>query len=88
MPHITTLNRHDEDETEVTVEYVYRPGRPEQGPTYDCGGQPAEPPEVEIIRVTANGIQIEPTEAELEAWTTSIAENHEEDEREYEREDR
>lgn len=32
-------------------------GRPEQGPTYSCGGQPAEPPEFEIT-VRYNGQDI------------------------------
>ena len=77
--HTFTHNRQ-EAETAVTVHYTYRPGYPERGPTYDCGGTPAEPPEVEIIRVTAGGVEIEPTEAELEAWTTYAMEGHEEDE--------
>lgn len=32
-------------------------GRPATGPTYDCGGQPAEPPEFEIT-VRYNGQDI------------------------------
>ena len=36
---------------EVEVNADYTPGRAEQGPTYDCGGQPAEGPEVEITAV-------------------------------------
>ncbi len=30
-------------------DYRYYAGRPEQGPTYDCGGEPAEPEEIEIL---------------------------------------
>lgn len=32
---------------EYEVEYEVSPGEPERGPTYDCGGTPAYPPEVE-----------------------------------------
>ena len=44
---------------DVEVEYtcVYK-GRPESGPTYSCGGEPAEPPEFEINRVMYNGTDI------------------------------
>jgi len=36
---------------DLTLDITARltPGRPEEGPTYDCGGQPAEGPECEII---------------------------------------
>jgi|TARA_Y100000310_G_C20520910_1_gene733629 hypothetical protein len=37
------------DGTELSCEAEVSPGRPEQGPTYDSGGEPAEAPEVEII---------------------------------------
>lgn len=86
--HTTTLNRFDADETEVVVHYTATPGSPERGPTYDCGGTPAEPAEVEIVKVTAAGVEIEPTGDEIAGWTMWIFEFHEEpeDEREYERE--
>ena len=42
-------------EIELVVTYSMTPGRPEQGPTYACGGQPVEPPEVEIIAVKHDG---------------------------------
>jgi hypothetical protein len=77
--HTTTLNRHDATETEVTIHYTATPGTPERGPTYACGGTPAEPAEVEIVRVTVDGVEIEPTDAEIEAWTTWVWENHEDD---------
>lgn len=50
-------------EIEVEVEGHASPGCKEQGPTYACGGTPAEPPEMEDIRVylsrpvTVNGKQ-------------------------------
>ncbi len=36
---------------DLTLDITARltPGRPKQGPTYDCGGEPAEEPECEII---------------------------------------
>jgi hypothetical protein len=73
------VTRQDEAETDAVAQYTYTPGHPERGPTYDCGGTPAEPPEVEIVLVTAGGVKIEPTDAEMEAWTTEIMENHEPD---------
>jgi hypothetical protein len=44
----------DPTETEtanITVEITYTAtgGAPEHGPTYDCGGQPAEPVEIELV---------------------------------------
>jgi len=70
-------NRHDEEETEVVLYYTYHPGYPQRGPTYSCSGEPAEPPEVEIVKVTVDGIVIEPTGAELDAWEAYALENHE-----------
>jgi DnaJ-class molecular chaperone len=32
---------------EYECEFTVSPGEPERGPTYDCGGTPASPPEVE-----------------------------------------
>jgi hypothetical protein len=78
--HTFTHNRQDEAETEVLVTYTYHPGRPQTGPTWDCGGEPEEPAEVEIMRVTAGGVEIEATDEELEAWTTYALEEHEPDE--------
>jgi hypothetical protein len=43
-------------EVEVTLSGTYQPGRPEQGPTYDCGGQPAEPACVEDLAIEDIGI--------------------------------
>ena len=48
----TEIGPYD-DEVEIT--YSYSPGRPEQGPSYACGGEPAEGPEIEIIGVTHGG---------------------------------
>ena len=38
-----------ENEIEVEVVFTYLPRRPATGPTYDCGGQPEEPAEIDII---------------------------------------
>jgi hypothetical protein len=54
---MSTLNT--ELNLDVEVEYtLISKGRPEQGPTYSCGGQPAEPPEFQIDRVMCNGVDI------------------------------
>jgi hypothetical protein len=39
----------------VEVTYSVTPGCPEQGPTYACGGQPAEPDVVEIVSAVIQG---------------------------------
>jgi hypothetical protein len=41
----------DDAAIEVEVTYSVTPGHPETGPTYACGGTPAEPAEVEIYQV-------------------------------------
>ena len=46
----TTVNFHN-DEIHVIISCYYTPGCPEQGPTYSCGGQPAEPAEVSDLQV-------------------------------------
>jgi len=45
-------------EVELVVTYSMTPGRAEQGPTYACGGQPAEPAEVEIASVKHEGREV------------------------------
>lgn len=42
-------------EIELVVTYSVTPGSPETGPTYACGGTPAEPDEVEIVSIKHNG---------------------------------
>ncbi len=42
-------------EIELVVTYSAIPGHPETGPSYACGGTPAEPDEVEIISIKHNG---------------------------------
>jgi hypothetical protein len=44
-----------EYEVELVVTYSVTPGQPERGPSYACGGTPAEPAEVEIISVKLDG---------------------------------
>lgn len=46
-------------EGEATVTYTVVWGAPETGPTYDCRGQPADPDEVNDIKVThIDGVSI------------------------------
>lgn len=40
---------------DVKIEYTYTKGQREQGPTYACAGQPAEPPEIEILTAAIHG---------------------------------
>lgn len=46
------------NEIAIDIGYDVLPGRPETGPSYDCGGEPAEPAEV-VLRTV---------EAVLEEW--------------------
>lgn len=41
-----------EHEVDVQVHAHCYPGAPERGPSYDSGGEPAEPPEVDLIDAT------------------------------------
>lgn len=63
FPFDTTIERDDE-EIELRVIYDVSPLIPERGPTYDCGGQPAEGGEVELISVTRDGQPFTLTDAE------------------------
>lgn len=52
------MNLTTEVELECEIEWdLVSKGRPASGPTYSCGGQPAEAPEFEIT-VRCNGIDI------------------------------
>ena len=48
-----TIHLHDgaEHEFEVVIDFDFVPGTPEQGPSYASGGQPADPPEVDVTSV-------------------------------------
>ena len=46
-----TPDEEDAEELELLIYYTYTPGQPERGPTYACGGTPAEPAEVELDHV-------------------------------------
>jgi hypothetical protein len=77
--HWTTMYRATDDggEVELTVTYTITPYDPgiSYGPAERC--YPPEGGEVEITEVTdADGNAVEPTEAELEAWTDRIYEEH------------
>lgn len=78
--HTMTLYRvapmsDDDTEREYVVTYTFSPGRPEQGPSYASGGEPAEPPEVELLEIEGEGSALLD-----EDWIVKhIMENHEED---------
>ncbi len=54
-----------ENDLELVIVYNYTRGYPEQGPTYSCGGEPAQPPDCEVISVTVNG---EPADDATTDW--------------------
>jgi hypothetical protein len=74
--------------TEYAVDYGYRitcRAQPETGPTYDCGGQPAEPMEYEVT-VTGLSLDAPGTQPALEmpAWLKALLEARlQEDDRVY-----
>ncbi|CAB4187949.1 hypothetical protein UFOVP1169_32 [uncultured Caudovirales phage] len=59
MPRKYTIHTEDciDGENDVTLEIVYNftPAQPERGPTYSCGGEPAEPADCEVLSVLVNG---------------------------------
>jgi hypothetical protein len=70
---------------DVEVEYTCTfKGRPASGPTYSCGGQPAEPPEFNI-RVMYNGQDITTilTEDQLDSLRDKAAEEYANQEPDY-----
>ena len=61
------------EEVELVVTYSVAPGCPETGPTYSCGGTPAEPDEVEIVSIKHNGKPITLSDEDEEAlWEIAI----------------
>jgi len=56
---------------EILVELsgVFQPGYPETGPTYDCGGEPAEGPDVEDIAVTGLTFMRQKFDRPSRKWT-------------------
>jgi hypothetical protein len=43
-----------ENDVELSILYVYTPPSPARGPSYDCGGEPATDPEVDMIGLMVN----------------------------------
>ena len=82
--HEITMNRLDEDETEIVVVYTYRPGTPAHYGSLNYAGHPAEGPEIEIVKATVladptTGLRrpVDLTVAEYQKFTDWIVENHE-----------
>jgi hypothetical protein len=60
-------------EVERVVTYCVTPGSPETGPSYACGGTPADPDEVQIVSIKHNGQPIALSDEEEEAlWEMAI----------------
>lgn len=65
----TTMHSFDgENDVELSILYEYTPGAPERGPTYDCGGTPAESPEVIVL-----GMMVNDRAATNEQWDAVMA---------------
>lgn len=52
---LSVLLNVDDDEADIYFEYDSTPGSPATGPTYDCGGEPAEGAECELQATTIDG---------------------------------
>jgi hypothetical protein len=75
-----SANPNEDPETfELEVSYNYLPGLRARGPTYDCGGEPADPPEVDNIVVTHQDKPFHLTPQEDEGLWLWLLENHWED---------
>ena len=71
----TTLDREDQDDIPLQIDYTYLRGSPESYSTY--GWDPADGPEVDILAVTSNGGSFELTGEELERIIGQIIDDHE-----------
>lgn len=68
------------EDGEIRVTGTITAGYPATGPTYDCGGTPAEPPEIEDFQAFAfDGTEIEDTDEILAALEDTIMEQASED---------
>jgi hypothetical protein len=68
------INDAIEEEQEFTVTYTISKGYPASGPSYASGGEPAEPPQVELLTVEMDG---KPYDGDDVDWlVTYIEENH------------
>jgi hypothetical protein len=45
-----------ENDHDLVITYIYTPPSPPRGPTYSCGGEPAEYTEVEVISMLVDGV--------------------------------
>lgn len=71
----TQIENDEGEEIDVTIFYQLIPYVPEQGPTYACGGQPAEGGYCEIETVLdAEGVEVTLTKAQIEHWETRLYE--------------
>lgn len=60
------------------AEFTYSPGRDACGPAYDHGGLPAEPPEIEVLKLfDGYGVEADMSDEEHEEITNYLFENWE-----------
>lgn len=51
----TTHSFDGENDVDLLITFSYSPGSPERGPTWSCGGEPAEDPEVDFLDIVVDG---------------------------------
>lgn len=57
------------NDVDLVIGYNYSKGYPERGPYYSSGGEPSEPPDVEVLTVMVDGRPA--TDVEFDAVVTS-----------------
>ena len=60
LTYTTTHSFDGENDVELRILYEYAPGAPERGPSYDCGGEPATDPEIDVLGIMVDGIASTP----------------------------
>ena len=70
----TTFSFDGENDHDIVVTFDYTPPRRERGPTYDCGGEPAEPAGIEYGDITVDGIPATSAQADAVMESDSIYE--------------
>lgn len=54
---------------QIEIEFSYVPGRPESGPSFSSGGEPADPAEVEFISARLiDGDGLAPSKEQVDEW--------------------
>lgn len=62
----------------IEIEFSYTPGYPEQGPSYDSGGEPGAGAEIDFISATirdGDGDGLDPSQEQINDWARTWIED-------------